>query len=151
MKEKILLTRAEVGGLLRVKPRSVARLKGLVPIRINSRLLRYRRDDVELWLGQFPKGESNTVDDQRSKELITIIEESGCRRKCQGELVFREGDAPRMKQIIIPPDIGSKPYLGTVSLYHDKFGWVLHPLRIAACGCKQPIDDMALGAAGVDR
>jgi hypothetical protein len=76
MKEKILLTRAEVGGLLRVKPRSVARLKGLAPIRINSRLLRYRRDDVELWLGRFPVGESNTVDDQRSKELITIIEES---------------------------------------------------------------------------
>jgi hypothetical protein len=71
-----MITRAEVGGLLRVKPRSVARLKGLAPIRINSRLLRYRRDDVELWLGLFPVGESNTVDDQRSKELITIIGES---------------------------------------------------------------------------
>ena len=76
MKEIILLTRAEVAGILKLKPRTVSKLKGLAPIRINSRLLRYRRDDVELWLGQFPGGESNTVDDQRARELITIIEES---------------------------------------------------------------------------
>jgi hypothetical protein len=56
-----------------------------------------------------------------------------------------------MKQIIIPPDIGSKPYSGTVSLYHDKFGWILHSLRIAACGGKQPINDLALDTAGLDR
>jgi hypothetical protein len=56
-----------------------------------------------------------------------------------------------MKQITIPSDIGSKPYLDAVSLYHDEFDWVIHPLKTAACGGKQPIDDMALGTAGVDR
>ncbi len=54
--ENSFMTRSEVAKLLKVKPRSVARLKGLVPLRINSRLLRYRRDDVELWLGQFSGG-----------------------------------------------------------------------------------------------
>jgi hypothetical protein len=56
-----------------------------------------------------------------------------------------------MKQIIIPPDIGSKPFFGAFSLYHDKFGRVPHPLRIAACGGKQPINDLALDTEGLDR
>tara|TARA_B100001123_G_scaffold81647_2_gene93079 strand:+ start:2082 stop:2267 length:186 start_codon:yes stop_codon:yes gene_type:complete len=45
-----LLTMAEVAGILRLKPRTVSKLKGLAPIRINSRVLRYRSNDVELWL-----------------------------------------------------------------------------------------------------
>ena len=45
-----MLTRAEVGVLLRVKPRSVATISGLKPIKINSRLIRDRRRDVEQWL-----------------------------------------------------------------------------------------------------
>jgi len=44
------MTRSEVAKLLKVKPRSVAEIKELVPIKINSRLLRYRVEDVELWL-----------------------------------------------------------------------------------------------------
>jgi len=43
-------TRAEVAKLLRITPRCVAEIKELKPIRINSRLLRYRVRDVELWL-----------------------------------------------------------------------------------------------------
>jgi hypothetical protein len=54
-----------------------------------------------------------------------------------------------MKQIIIPADIGSMPYLDTVSLYHDDFGWVIHPMKTATCGGKQPTDGMALGTAGL--
>jgi hypothetical protein len=48
--EDIFMTRSEVAKLLKVKPRSVAEIKELVPIKINSRLLRYRVEDVELWL-----------------------------------------------------------------------------------------------------
>lgn len=48
--EESFMTRAEVAGLLKVKPRSVAKLKGLKSVKINSRLIRYRREDVELWL-----------------------------------------------------------------------------------------------------
>jgi hypothetical protein len=47
-----LLTRVDVGELLRVKSRSVAGLKGLKSVKINSRLIRYRREDVELWLNR---------------------------------------------------------------------------------------------------
>ena len=45
------MTRSEVAKLLKVKPRSVAEIKELVPIKINSRLFRYRVEDVELLLG----------------------------------------------------------------------------------------------------
>ena len=48
--EDIFMTRSEVAKLLKVKPRSVAEIKELVPIKIDSRLLRYRVEDVELWL-----------------------------------------------------------------------------------------------------
>ena len=44
-----------------------------------------------------------------------------------------------MKQITIPADIGSKPYLDAVSHYHDDFGWVIHPLKGPSGGGKQPI------------
>ena len=52
-----MLTRAEVGVLLRVKPRSVATISGLKPIKINSRLIRYRRRDVEQWLENLEGGD----------------------------------------------------------------------------------------------
>ena len=51
-----LLTRAEVGRLLRVRPRSVAAIRGLKPIKFNSRLIRYRRGDVERWLENLEGG-----------------------------------------------------------------------------------------------
>mgnify|MGYP003132992911 CR=1 FL=1 len=50
------MTRLEVAKLLKVKPRSVAGIEGLEPIRINSRLLRYRVEDVELWLSVLEGG-----------------------------------------------------------------------------------------------
>ena len=51
-----LLTRAEVGRLLRVRPRSVAAIRGLKPIKFNSRLIRYRRGEVERWLENLEGG-----------------------------------------------------------------------------------------------
>ena len=54
-----------------------------------------------------------------------------------------------MKQVAIPADISSKPYSEAVRLFRDDFGWVTHPPKTATCGGKQPIDDMALGTAGV--
>ena len=42
-----------------------------------------------------------------------------------------------MKQITIPQDIGSMPFLDTVSLYQNEFGWVIHPLRGAREGGKE--------------
>ena len=44
-----------------------------------------------------------------------------------------------MKQITIPQDIGSMPFLDTVSLYQNEFGWVIHPLRSAREGGKSPL------------
>ena len=54
--ESSFMTRSEVAKLLKVKPRSVAGIEGLEPIRINSRLLRYRVKDVELWLRELVGG-----------------------------------------------------------------------------------------------
>ena len=44
-----------------------------------------------------------------------------------------------MRQITIPQDIGSMPFLDTVSLYQNEFGWVIHPLRSAREGGKSPL------------
>ena len=49
--KKIFMKRSEVANLLMVKPRSVAEIKELVPIKINSRLIRYRVADVEAFTG----------------------------------------------------------------------------------------------------
>ena len=49
--KKIFMARSEVAKLLSVTPRTVADIKELVPIKINSRLFRYRVEDVELLLG----------------------------------------------------------------------------------------------------
>tara|TARA_R110000751_G_scaffold27583_3_gene72813 strand:+ start:1078 stop:1254 length:177 start_codon:yes stop_codon:yes gene_type:complete len=49
--KKIFMARSEVAKLLSVTPRTVGEIKGLVPIKINSRLFRYRVEDVELLLG----------------------------------------------------------------------------------------------------
>ncbi len=44
------LTRSEVAKLLRVTPRCVAGIEGLEPLVINPRLIRYKREQVEVWL-----------------------------------------------------------------------------------------------------
>ena len=49
--KKIFMARSEVAKLLGVTSRTVAEIKELVPIKINSRLFRYRVEDVELLLG----------------------------------------------------------------------------------------------------
>ena len=51
-----MLTSTEVGALLRVKPRSVAAISGLNPIRLNSKVIRYRREAVEQWLESLERG-----------------------------------------------------------------------------------------------
>ena len=50
--KKIFMTRSEVASLLMVQPRSVSNMKDLVPIRINSRLIRYKVADVEAFIGE---------------------------------------------------------------------------------------------------
>ena len=35
----------------------------------------------------------------------------------------------RMKRITIPKEISGMPILDAVSLYHDDFDWVIHPLK----------------------
>ena len=44
------MTRTEVAKLLKVKPRCVAGFVGLEPLVINSRLIRYKREQVESWM-----------------------------------------------------------------------------------------------------
>ena len=44
------LTRSEVAKLLKVKPRCVAGFVGLEPLVINSRLIRYKLEQVERWI-----------------------------------------------------------------------------------------------------
>ena len=50
MRTQNLLTRADVADLLNIRTRAVGSLPGLTAIRINSRLIRYRREDVVSWL-----------------------------------------------------------------------------------------------------
>ena len=45
-----LMTRGEVAAILRVNPRSLSRVSGLKPVRINKRVLRYREGDVVEWI-----------------------------------------------------------------------------------------------------
>ena len=45
-----LMTRDEVAAILRVNPRSLCRVPGLRVVRINKRVLRYRRSDVVDWI-----------------------------------------------------------------------------------------------------
>ena len=45
-----LMTRDEVAAILRVNPRSLCRVPGLRVVRINKRVLRYRRSDVSSWI-----------------------------------------------------------------------------------------------------
>ena len=45
-----LITRDEVAAILRVSPRSLSRVAGLRVVRINKRVLRYRRSDVSSWI-----------------------------------------------------------------------------------------------------
>ncbi len=44
-----------------------------------------------------------------------------------------------MRRTSIPKEVGGMPILNAVSLYHDDFGWVIHPLKGPAGGGKQPI------------
>ena len=45
-----LMTRDEVAAILRVNPRSLCRVPGLRVVRVNKRVLRYRRSDVSSWI-----------------------------------------------------------------------------------------------------
>ena len=45
-----LMTRDEVASILRVSPRSLCRVPGLRVVRINKRVLRYRKGDVVEWI-----------------------------------------------------------------------------------------------------
>ena len=45
-----LLTQLEAAKVLKLSPRSLGRLKGLKVVRLNQRILRYRRTDLEEWL-----------------------------------------------------------------------------------------------------
>ena len=44
-----------------------------------------------------------------------------------------------MRRISIPKEVGGMPILNAVSLYHDDFGWVIHPLKGPSGGGKKPI------------
>ena len=45
-----LMTRDEVAAILRVSPRSLSGMSDLRPVRINKRVIRYRRSDVSCWI-----------------------------------------------------------------------------------------------------
>ena len=45
-----LLTQLEAAKVLKLSTRSLGRLKGLKVVRLNQRILRYRRTDLEEWL-----------------------------------------------------------------------------------------------------
>jgi hypothetical protein len=48
--DEMLMTRDEVAAILRVSPRSLSSIPGLRPVRINKRVIRYRRGDVSCWI-----------------------------------------------------------------------------------------------------
>ena len=61
-----LLIQLEAAKVLKLSPRSLGRLKGLKVVRLNQRILRYRRTDLEEWLDANTIGQCLPVQEKNS-------------------------------------------------------------------------------------
>ena len=61
-----LLTQLEAAKVLKLSPRSLGRLKGLKVVRLNQRILRYRRTDLEDWLDANTIGQCQPIQEKDS-------------------------------------------------------------------------------------
>ena len=59
-----LLTQMEAAKVLKISPRSLGRLKGLKVVRLNQRILRYRRTDLEEWLDENTIGHCQPIQER---------------------------------------------------------------------------------------